>query len=106
MTNEKEEWIINFSLAFINFGVRIEMWTRKLACQLQVWVAPLLDNIVLTAGIMGRMAHNATGHIGNGLINAGGISGNATLAAAGSALTGRSLTPDNVFRTMSESAEE
>ena len=91
-------------LAFINFGVRIEMWTREIGMSTASLGGALLDNIVLTAGIMGRMAHNATGHIGNGLINAGGISGNATLAAAGSALTGRSLTPDNVFRTMSESA--
>lgn len=91
-------------LAFINFGVRIEMWTREIGMSTASLGGALLDNIVLTAGIMGRAAHHATGHIGNGLINAGGISGNATLAAAGSALTGRSLTPDNVFRTMNESA--
>lgn len=91
-------------LAFINFGVRLEMWTREIGMSTASLGGALLDNIVLTAGIMGRAAHNATGHIGNGLINAGGISGNTTLAAAGSALTGRSLTPDNVFRTMNESA--
>lgn len=91
-------------LAFINFGVRIEMWTREIGMSTASLGGALLDNIVLTAGIMGRAAHIATGHVGNGLINAGGISGNTTLAAAGSALTGRSLTPDNVFRTMNESA--
>lgn len=90
-------------MAFINFGVKFEMWTREIGMSTANLGGALLDNIVLTAGIMGRVGKEAFGHAGNGLINAGGLTGNAKLVAAGSAMTGKSLTPDNIFRTMNES---
>lgn len=91
-------------IAFINFGVKLEMWTREIGMSTANLGGALLDNIVLTAGIMGRVGKEAFGHAGKGHINAGGLTGNAKLAAAGSAMTGKSLTPDNIFRTMNESA--
>lgn len=90
-------------IAFINFGVKLEMWTREIGMSTANLGGALLDNIVITAGIMGRAGKEAFSHVGNGLLNAGGLTGDAKLAAAGSTMTGKSLTPDNIFRTMNES---
>lgn len=88
-------------IAFINVGVRMEMLLKELGLTTASMGGALLDNIAVTAGAVGAIGKSMAS---KGLINAGAVTGNVGLATAGSVLAGKPLTPEGVFKTMSDSA--
>ena len=91
--------VINFFIiiAFINYGVKLEGFFRDIGLSVSSTGPALLDSAA-TAGVamvmMGARAKNA---VGNGLLNVGGATGNMGLAAVGSAMTGKGLSPESVI---------
>lgn len=91
-------------IAFITFGVRIEAIFKEIGLSTANLGGALLDSVVATAGVMAYATKGLAGGIGNGLVNAGALAGNMNMVAAGSALTKRSLAPDQLAATMAGSA--
>lgn len=91
--------VINFFIiiAFINYGVKLEGFFRDIGLSVSSTGPALLDSAMTAGAAMLMMGSKAKNAVGNGLLNVGGATGNMGLAAVGSAMTGKGLSPESVI---------
>ena len=87
-------------IAFIRVGLRLEGIFKELGLSIGNMGANLLDNVAMTAGIMGMALARGKNAAGRGLISAGALAGSSKMARAGNFLTGRPLDAQSVSKSM------
>ncbi len=97
---------VNFfmMLAFIRIGLRAEQLLKEMGFSIGSMGGALLDNAVMTGAILGMAVSKGSRAAGNGLLNAGGLTGNIRLGQAGNLLLRGDPSAANAARAMQHTA--
>ena len=91
-------------IAIIQIGVKLESHLKDFGLSTANMGVSLMDNIASTGAVITLASKNIASSAGKSLVNIGGLTGNMGLSTLGSALSGQSINPSNVAKSMNESA--